>query len=216
MSIILSRSEVKHIDAYQRIKRMYPRSLANLIFALENIHDECIYLQDFTKLVLTLKRFVKRKAEYYEHRWKHWRLSASDFESEFWEVIWRLAEDYDASSKFYLGETILLALNRRAKNITHFATQTKKGKLFHGALPLNEESIKNAIVDFEQNIIDKVLVEQLINDYALTNEDKQYITNLYNSPGASHQWLADIMGYKHKEKSRRMLKRIRKKVYRYK
>jgi hypothetical protein len=204
----------------KRIESQYKNNQAklNFIYALEEKWDEYLYYgeEDFTPLYNILQKRVERIAKNRAKYWKNKRISHHDFESAYWEEIWRIVKDYDGLGEFYLYETILLAINRRSHDVTRNATVKGNNRINHLAESLNEQIHFIPTVNIENEITTKILVEQIISDASLSDSERNLLKTIYEYPEAkTNQQLAALLGLPHRETIRRMLKRVQEKVLKY-
>lgn len=125
----------KYRNKKRRIESKYKDKQAklNFIYALEEKWDEYIYYgeEDFTPFYDMLQKRVEFMAKNRAKYWNGERLSYHDFESAYWEEIWRIIKDYDGYGEFYLYETILLAIKRRSHDVTRKATKKGNNRVNH-------------------------------------------------------------------------------------
>ena len=208
----------------RRVRSTYSKAKANLIIGFEEFFELNFDYgagDFYSKLFIKLKWCVNKWTEYYVRLWSNKRLSYPDFESIFWEEIWKIAEKHydDNTTPYFIYEKIEVALKYRGLDVVRKATNTKQGKFEHSAeaLPVDFENCYASNVNIEKEVTDRILVNQIMNDQNLSSEERQFIKTKYFYPDASFQELADLMGFDHREKARRLFQRIRDKllVYRY-
>lgn len=169
-----------------------------------------------TPFFLKLKESLQKSAKIYARKWNNYRISAADFESAFWEASWKIIDEYSwrrGSGKFLLYETLVLAWNRQAIDVAKLATKTKKGVVFHTALPLSDyfdEVTPDTTVNIEEQVICKMMLEKFMRE-VLTRQEKTLLEVLIQDPLASLRELESIVGYS-KDTVSRTLIRIAKKL----
>lgn len=113
---------------------------------------------------------LQRKAKSQGWRWRNYRLLAADFESAFWLETYHVLENFGwrgAYGQYLVYETLLLAWDRRAKDVAKQATRTEKGIVFHTALPLSDyfaEVTPDTGVNVEEQVINKMMLEEFMRD----------------------------------------------------
>ncbi|AUO12327.1 hypothetical protein [Priestia megaterium] len=164
-------------------------------------------------LLKTLSYKIKVIAKYWEKNWKKKRLSALEFESAFYEAAFKLCDEYEWSSEFYFYETLLVVFKRRATDLTR-RVKTRRGQFESSILPLIEQSAEFLPndVDIELEVLNRDLVFQILNDEALTIQEKKLLQEIYNNPDASYKDWAEAIGLKHHQQVIRMLQRIKRKI----
>jgi DNA-directed RNA polymerase specialized sigma24 family protein len=170
------------------------------------------------KLIELLENTIKSMARWWGIRWNNCKLSAADFESIFFFEAWKLCDDYNHYTEFYFYETLLLILNRRAIDLVRKNTKTKQGAFELAVRPLKEEAedyIPDKSVDVENQVTDRIIVAQILNDSTLTDKERELLKAKYLNPDASMAELASHVGLKHHEEVRRLFKRIRLKTAHY-
>jgi hypothetical protein len=166
------------------------------------------------KLVKTLKFTVKQKAEAMERRWINKRLSMADFESVFYEELWKLCDNYNHYGEFYFYETFLVAISKRGIDVTRKLT-TRKGQFETSILPLKEETVEfipDPRVNIEKDVINCDLVKRILTDRSLTEQEIGLLQAIYSNPETSNRELANELGFNHHEQVSRTLNKIKKKI----
>ncbi|QFY71367.1 hypothetical protein CEQ83_02150 [Priestia megaterium] len=165
-------------------------------------------------LLKTLSYKIEMLAKYWGKNWRDKRLSPSDFESVFYEAAFKLCDEYEWSSEFYFYETILLIFERRAIDLTR-KFKTQRGGFEASILPLKEEIVETFAdaVDIEKEVLNRNLVTEILNDKALTIQEKKLLQEIYNNPDASYKDWAEVIGLKHHQQVIRMLQRIKCKIF---
>ncbi|MDA2242396.1 hypothetical protein PDN14_29045 [Bacillus cereus group sp. Bc222] len=141
----------------------------------------------------------------------------------FYEAIWKLCDGNDESigytpyGVYYFYETLELVLERREVDLVRKYT-TKQGVFELSVLPLKiyaEELISDG-ADIENQIVNERFVIEIINDSILNREELNLLSIIYENPDLSYERIAGMMGFKHHEQIRRVLKKINKKLNQYK
>lgn len=199
----------------RRVLTYYEPWKASLIFEVEQAWEHYQEDGDFMKVFKLLKTRVHIVASTYADNWGNWRLSYTDFEEALWYEVARIVKkSYNGYSDFYLYETVNKALDRRCMDVVRKATKTKQGRFEHSAkaLPLDFEQNYPSPENIESDVTNRVLVNQILNDPVLTKDEREFLKVYYDNPGTSFQQLADALGYKHRENTRRVFARIKKKL----
>lgn len=209
-------AEIRRQAKEKRLNQRYKPSKVRFLYNFEEAVDTYYYTEDFSIMYKMLKATIKNKALAYGTRWKSKRLSSDDFESVFWEEAWKVCDNYGGGD-YLLYETITLALERKAIDVIRKATESKQGRFERSALPLSDdfENFYPDSIDMEGEITNKIIVEQILNDEALTPIEKRFVSTMYQNPDAPLNQLAREMGFKHHEQARRMLEGIRTKLKKY-
>lgn len=173
----------------------------------------------FKQLLERLNFVVRKKSKICERKWIKMNISAEEFESVFFESIWKLCDGdnenigYSSYGTYYFYEMLLLILERREIDLVRKYT-TKQSVFELSTLPLKnyaEECITDG-VNIEDQIIDKRFVQEIICNSLLESEESNLLLVIYNNSDLSYEKIAKIIGLNHHEKVRRILKRINKKL----
>ncbi|PHG07241.1 hypothetical protein [Bacillus toyonensis] len=171
------------------------------------------------QLLERLNFVVKKKSKICERKWIKMNIPAEEFESVFFESIWKLCDGdnenigYSSYGTYYFYEMLLLILERREIDLVRKYT-TKQSAFELSILPLKnyaEECITDGI-DIEDQVINKRFVQEIIYNSLLENEESNLLLVIYKNSDWSYEKIAKTMGLKHHEKVRRILKRINKKL----
>ncbi|SCM99110.1 Uncharacterized protein BWINRASL_05343 [Bacillus mycoides] len=195
-----------------KIERMITEYRYSLYDSNMNANDIEIKRND---LIKSLEFTINRRAEIWGHNWRNKRLSKSDFKSAFYEVTLKLLNTYTWYQIFYFYEELRLKLHKKGLDIVR-KLRTKQGKFDVNILPLKDEAaefIADTQVDIETEIINNDLVERILNDSALTEQEKQLLQMIYNNPDMSNRDIAKVVGLNHHEQVTRLLKRIKRKLF---
>ncbi|MFI8657995.1 hypothetical protein [Priestia megaterium] len=203
----------------QGLKRRCPdRIKKNYILSIEKKWEAYAFNRTDENLMNNLLKALSYKikviAKYWEKNWNKQRLSASDFESVFYEAAFKLCEEYGWASEFYFYETLLLIFERRAIDLTR-KFKTQRGRFEASILPLKEEKVETFAdtVDIEREVLNRDLVTQILNNEALTMQEKKLLQEIHSNPDASYKNWAEAIGLKHHQQVIRMLQRIKRKIY---
>lgn len=200
----------------------YKPSKIKFMYQFEKVVIEYCVTGDFTKIFNMLKTTIQGndghggKARAWANKWRNKRLYEDDFASVFWEEAEKVC--YGPKNFDYLTyETIMVAMDRRAIDLTRKATLTKQGEFECSVARFNrEEAFKDQAVSIEDEVLNKLVVQQILNDPALTMEERHLLAVIYETPNLSFQELACLSGLKHHEQVRRILTRIKNKLSDYK
>lgn len=198
---------------------------ADFILTVERLWEEFALALDapeirerrLHKLLKALQFTIQKKAETLERKWVNKKISAADFESEFWITAWELCEEkYSPHTPFYLYETFLLALDRKGIDVVRKYTRVKKRTLNTGSLSLLEHAKDwlSSGEDIEGHITDRMLVEQILRDKVLTDLEREILWIKYEDPDLSLRKIGEKLGM-HVEEVRRTMVRIKKKLRDY-
>jgi hypothetical protein len=205
------------------------RKLEGLKARYQNSHSKIEFILDIEKLwekyaldrteqtqqrlLKALEFTIKQKAKAWGNRWENKRLSTADFESVFYEETMKLCEKYHQYNDFYFYETFLLALQRRGLDV---ARQVQKGqkKFESEVFSLKDETAEfiSNDVDIESDVLNRVLVEQILNDPSLTAQERYLLHLIYINADASYSEIAKKAGFNHHEQVRRTLNCISNKL----
>ncbi|MDU9695561.1 hypothetical protein O0Q50_30630 [Priestia aryabhattai] len=202
----------------QKLKGLKKRHSAKVAYILniEKLWEDYAFNRTeklMNRLLKALRFTIQLKSEYWGNRWRNKRLSASDFESIFYEVAFKLCDKYEWFSNFYFYETLLLIFERRATDLTR-KIETRRGRFEASIVPLTNEAdefLPNT-VDVETEVLNRDLVNQIINHETLTVQEKKLLQEIYNNPDASYKDWAEAIGLKHHQQVIRMLQRIKRKI----
>ncbi|MCM3224016.1 hypothetical protein M3644_30265 [Bacillus cereus] len=219
LSIIASFMENKKI----KLKRRKSEKKVKYILEIEKMWESYVLADRseyaFERLLKRLDFVIKKKSKICERKWMKMKITADEFESVFYEAIWKLCDGndenigYTSYGVYYFYETLELVLERREIDLVR--KNTTKQELFESStVPLNKyanEFISDE-VNIEDEIIDKQFLRDMIWNPLLKKEESDLLSIIYRNPDLSYEKLGRMMGLKHHEKVRRTLKRINKKL----
>lgn len=217
----VKKAELKQIPkAESKLEGLRKRNpdKVNYILQIEEIWEKYAFNrtdENLNQLVKSLKFTINRKAESMENKWNSTRLSKADFESTYYEELWKLCDSYNHYGEFYFYETFLLAIHNRSIDLTRKLI-TKIGEFEKKILPLKEETadfIPDTRVDIEKQVIDSDLVVRILSDKSLTELELNLLQAIYRNPDTSYRGLAKELGFNHHEQVTRTLSRIKKKLF---
>lgn len=165
-------------------------------------------------LLKALDYKIKMIAKSWGKDWGGKRLSVADFESVFYEAAFKLCDSYQWHSEFYFYETLLRDLKSRAIDLTR-KIKTKQGSFEVNTNSLTEETVDtlaDSSVNVEQEVLTCDLVTQILNNDALSLQEKQLLQVIYSNPDGSYSEWAEAIGLKHHEQAKRMLRKINRKL----
>jgi hypothetical protein len=174
--------------------------------------------QRLNSLLKELSFMLKKKAEAAGRQWHNSRLSAADFESIFFEESWKLCDNYNHYGEFYFYETLLLVLKRRGIDLVRKRTKTLRGAFELEVRRLKEEAadyIADTQTDVESSAIDSLLVTQIFNDAALTEQERRLLQAKYVNPDLSKAEVAKAAGLNHHQEVTRIFDKVRVKLAAY-
>lgn len=174
------------------------------------------------RLLKRLDFVVKKKSKMCARKWMKMKITADEFESVFYEAIWKLCDGNDESigytpyGVYYFYETLDLVLERREIDLVRKYT-TKQGMFELSILPLRiyAEGIISDGVNIESRIVNEQFCIEIISDSILNKEELDLLSIIYENPDLSYEKIAELMGFKHHEQIRRALKKINKKLNQY-
>lgn len=190
----------------------------NYIIQIERIWEKYAFNRNdvnFNKLVRALKFTIDRKAAAMERKWNNKRINKADFESVFYEELWKLCDSYNHYGEFYFYETFIVAIHNRGIDVTRKLI-TKKGAFEKNVLPLKEETaefIPDIRINIEKDVIDRDLFAKILSEESLTDQELNLIQAIYSNPNASYRELAIEIGLKHPQQIKRSLQKIKNKIY---
>ena len=179
--------------------------------------ERALMANDLEKVLTIVKFSLQKKAKNYGEKWLNYWLDASDFESAFWEESRKIVGNFSwtgGNGKFLLYETLLLAWDREAKDVTRKATRTYKGRVFHTALPLADEFERfypDPTVNIEETVTNKLVIEQFMNEQVITPNERMLLQAMIAFPGSTLRELASMLNLS-KNTVSRMNCRIGKKL----
>lgn len=199
-----------------KIKVKYILEIENLWekYAFENRSEYAL-----KRLLERIEFVVKKKSKICERKWIRMNITAEEFESVFYESIWKLCDGdsenigYTPYGVYYFYETLVLVLKRREIDLVR--KYTTKQELFESStVPLKkyaDEFIADE-VNVEDKIIDEQFVREMIWNPLLKKEESDLLSIIYKNPDLSYEKIARMLGLKHHEKVRRILRKINKKL----
>lgn len=161
--------------------------------------ERALLSNDLEKALSLVKYPLQKKAESYGRKWLNYWLDASDFESAFWEESRKIVGNFSWTGgygKFLLYETLLLAWDREAIDVTKKATRTNKGRVFHTALPLSDEFEKyypDPNVNIEETVTNKLVIEQFMNEQVITPMERKLLQAIIAFPGSTLRELSSML-----------------------
>ncbi|MGD7021505.1 hypothetical protein ACQCVK_02870 [Rossellomorea vietnamensis] len=215
----------RKLDGLTRRKKQQQTKI-NYVLQIERLWEKYKLCFDNTEkaqrlntLIKQLSLPIKRKAEALGAQWNNKRISASDFESIFYEELWKLCDTYNHYGDFYFYETLLLVLERRGTDLIRKRTRTKQGIFECEIRRLREDAadyIADPETDIEGDTINGLLAAQILNDTALTDRERSLLIAKYENPDLSKAELAGIAGLKHHQEVSRLFVKVQKKLASYK
>jgi hypothetical protein len=149
-----------------------------------------------------------------ERGWKNRRLCREDFEEVMLYAAVEVLYGYSWASDYYLYETIKLAIQREAIDVTR-TVENRCNEIWANALPLSDGFdmfYPDKRVDVVKHVTDRLTVEEMLNHWCLTEAERQLLRVVYENHDASLRELADLSGVKHKMEVSRTLQKIRGKL----
>ncbi|MHA4246216.1 hypothetical protein [Bacillus cereus] len=219
LSIIVSFIENKKT----KLKCRKSDNKVKYILEIEKLWESYVFADrseyTFNRLLKRLDFVIKKKSKICERKWIKLKITADEFESVFYEAIWKLCDGndenigYTSYGLYYFYETLDLVLERREIDLVRKNT-TKQEFFESSTIPL--KAYADEFISDEINIEDKIIDEQFVRDMIwsplLKKEESDLLSIIYQNPDLSYEKLARMLGLKHHEKVRRTLKKINKKL----
>ncbi|PEC59210.1 hypothetical protein [Bacillus wiedmannii] len=201
--------QLQQEDKLERINRVYDDKKIKHILAVEKTWNKYAMLRleegenafhimfnDY--LIGYLMQSTLNK---FENAWKNKRIYRDDFESVFWEKLWRVCQEHSWNDEYYLYEKIRKSLECVGYNILKAKLTTDKRKANHQNVDLVADLEKiDSPFRIEGNVETKLLIEQYCNDVEVS-----LITTYIESPHLSYRDLGRLHGINHPERVRRIL-----------
>jgi DNA-directed RNA polymerase specialized sigma24 family protein len=204
----------------RRIETSKRPSTVNLIKAVERAYENEYPDDACDKICRILKTQVQSKVKYFSNRARYGglRLYTDDFEEVFWKVVLVMIwYDYDSRSDFWLYENIFKKIDSVAIDLIRWA---KRDCRKHDYMALSIDAMVDipdpSTSQLEEDVANSDLIEQMMMDSTLNERERSLLRYLYDKPDASFQEIANDLNLKHKETARRVMVRLRKKLYKYK
>lgn len=131
--------QIQQEDKLERIKRIYNDKKVKQVLAVEKTWDKYVMLRlekgedafyiifnDY--LIRSLMRFTLNK---FENAWKNKRVFRDDFESVFWEKLWRIYQEHPWNDEYYLYEKIRKSFDCTGYNLIKSKLTTDKRRANH-------------------------------------------------------------------------------------
>ena len=177
---LVKKVEIKEIPFYDRkllngLNNRYDKqSKIDFILKIERLLSEyryACYSLDTVKQVVTQERLlqelvytIKVKAKSWANKWKNKGIGTAEFESAFYDTLWRLCDSYQWYSNYYFHETLCKALDRRALKVIRKPTKNKQGKFDNKLKSLENVTDKELLVSsiqIEDDALTKVIFDQI-------------------------------------------------------
>ncbi|MCM2982298.1 hypothetical protein M3599_15335 [Niallia circulans] len=220
MTNLVKKAEYKQpLKAESKLEGLRKRKSdkVNYILQIEKLWEKYAFNrneENLNKLVRSLKLTINRKADAMESKWRITGLCKADFESVYYEELWKLCDNYNHYGEFYFYETFLLVIRNRSIDVTRKLT-TKKGTFQKNILPLKEEvakAMKDLRTDIEKEVINRDLVHGIFSDKSLSTQELKLLQAIYSNPNSSYRELATELGLNSHKEVTRMLSKIKKKL----
>ncbi|MEN1937780.1 sigma-70 family RNA polymerase sigma factor [Paenibacillus sp. 102] len=201
--------QIQQEDKVERIKRIYDDKKIKQVLAVEKTWnkyamlrldegEDAFYIVFNNYLIKGLMRSILNK---FESAWKNKRIFRDDFESVFWEKLWRVCQEHSWNDEYYLYEKIKKALECAAYNLIKSKLRTDKRKANHQNVDLVADLEKiDSTFRIEGNVETRLLIDQYCNDVEVS-----LITTYIESPHLSYRDLGRLHGINHPERVRRIL-----------
>ncbi|MFB5576635.1 MULTISPECIES: sigma-70 family RNA polymerase sigma factor [Bacillus cereus group] len=208
--------QLQQEDKLERIKRIYNDKKVKQVLAVEKTWnkyamlrlekgEDAFYILFNDYLIRSLMRSTLNK---FENAWKNKRIFRDDFESVFWEKLWRVCQEHSWNDEYYLYEKIRKSLECTGWNLVKAKLTTDKRKANHQNVDLVEDLEKmDSPFRIENDVEIKLLINQYCNDI-----EADLITTYIESPHLSYRDLGGLHGINHPERVRRILDSAKRKL----
>lgn len=198
----------------QILYRMYPTWKVNLVLSVERAWKHYKKTGDFNLIHKRVNGCVNYWAGYYGRKYSRYWLCTEDFESVFWLAVKQAADQHSGYDiYFYVG--INNKLRNRGKDVLRMRLGTRQGNFEHSLKRIPVGFDAPSPLNVEKEVTDRELVSQLLIEPSLNQQERELLYYLYENHDASFQEIADFLGFNHREKARRLLQRIAKKLELY-
>lgn len=211
--------QIQQEDKLERIKRIYNDKKVKQVLAVEKTWNKYAMLrlekgEDAFYIVFNdylIKSLMRSTLNKFENAWKNKRIFRDDFESVFWEKLWRVCQEHSWNDEYYLYEKIRKSLECTGRNLVKSKLRTDKRKANHQSVDLVADLEKfDSSFCIEGDVIAKLLIKQYCNEI----EEHLLITYL-ESPHLSYRELGRLHGINHSEKVKRILDSAKGKLIAY-
>ncbi|HDR8021687.1 TPA: sigma-70 family RNA polymerase sigma factor [Bacillus cereus] len=208
--------QIQQEDKLERIKRIYNDKKVKQVLAVEKTWDKYAMLrlekgEDAFYIVFNdylIKALMRSTLNKFENAWKNKRIFRDDFESVFWEKLWRVCQEHSWNDEYYLYEKIRKSLECTGYNLVKAKLTTDKRKANHQNIDLVEDLEKlDSPFRIENDVEIKLLINQYCNDIEV-----DLITTYIESPHLSYRDLGRLHGINHPERVRRILDSAKRKL----
>ena len=208
--------QIQQEDKLERIKRIYNDKKVKQVLAVEKTWDKYAMLrlekgEDAFYIVFNdylIKALMRSTLNKFENAWKNKRIFRDDFESVFWEKLWRVCQEHSWNDEYYLYEKIRKSLECTGCNLVKAKLTTDKRKANHQNVDLVADLEKiDSPFRIENEIEIKLLIKQYCND-----TEESLITTYLESPYLSYRDLGRLHGINHPERVRRILDSAKRKL----
>ncbi|PEK60779.1 hypothetical protein [Bacillus pseudomycoides] len=208
--------QIQQEDKLERIKRIYDDKKVKRVLAVEKAWnryamlrleegENAFYIMFNDYLIRGLIKSILNK---FENAWKNKQIFRDDFESVFWEKLWRVCQEHSWNDEYYLYEKIRKSLECTGYNLIKSKLRTDKRKANHQNIDLVEDLEKfDSPFCIEGNVETKLLIEQYCND-----TEVNLLTTYLESPYLSYRDLGRLCGINHPERVRRILNSAKRKL----
>lgn len=218
---LYKREKKTHIQIQQeykleRIKRIYDDKKVKRVLAVEKTWNKYALLrleegEDAFHIIFNdylIGWLIQSTLNKFENAWKNKRIFRDDFESVFWQKLWRVCQEHSWNDEYYLYEKIRKSLACTGYNLIKSKLRTDKRKANHQNVDLVEDLEKiDSPFRIEGNVETRLLIEQYCNDIEV-----DLITTYIESSHLSYRDLGRLHGINHPEKVRRILNSAKMKL----
>jgi|GEM_PF-4034874 len=195
----------------ERIKKIYNEHKLNIILGLEKKWEEYANLrliegENAFRILFNnsiIKHEVKTKLDKFEKKWSNKRIFRDDFESVFWEKIWRVCSEHSWNDSYYLYEKIEKALECAAYSLikSHLGTDRRKAN-HENVVFLRDWSMLASPISVEE-VLTNVWIEK-----CCKGKEKDILITYLTNGNSSYRDLAEMYGFKHPQQIKRILEKV--------
>ncbi|WP_257144567.1 hypothetical protein [Bacillus toyonensis] len=131
--------QIQQEDKLERIKRIYNDKKVKQVFAVEKTWDKYVMLrlekgEDAFYIIFNdylIRSLMRSTLNKFENAWKNKRVFRDDFESVFWEKLWRIYQEHPWNDEYYLYEKIRRSFDCTGYNLIKSKLTTDKRRANH-------------------------------------------------------------------------------------
>lgn len=194
----------------QKIDRVYKTYHFSKARFIENVESVWAWTEgeEFDGLYRILKKTLEGKSRMWERKYRNAGITFDEFHSVMLAKAWELSLSYNPQDTDFLYYEILLPSLHNA--VIDFLRREKRYRRCNVS---NGQDVDSVMPDIADSVVDRLTVQQLLQDNVLTVEERILLCAMYDSDGRIGTVYRQL-GYSRMQ-YRRMIQKIRRKVTDY-